>query len=141
MKKMKSKDDVQKALDYAVYMMVSGNFKGCHVRSRIAEKKLYLHFCEMSGSKRDAIEDNCAFLADRILMNPANLPISIWDETVSVAFSGHTERKATSVVFLGKGWVLEITSFYKGEKKQSFYISFSSKDLNKKGIVHIPRKK
>lgn len=136
MKKMKSKDDVQKALDYTMYMMISGNFEKCISKSRIEEKKLFLHYCELPTRKREAIEDNCAYLADVVLMDSGVLPITIWDETVQSYFL--KGKDISSVAFFGKGWKLEITGFYRSEKKQGFSISFISKDGEKKGNVLLP---
>ena len=74
--------DNQNAFAYAMYMMVSSNFKWACCDSRITEEWLHFQYMQQKSNSQERMADMCAAYADTYLMN--RLPELIWDERVYV---------------------------------------------------------
>lgn len=105
--------DLQKAMEYVVYMMIGSYFKGIRCASRWMEDSLHIEYLEVKEKTQDIMEKKCIRYMRRKLW-PC-MPRQIWREQMEVSFVSFSDG-SSEVRFQGEQYMLRIFVKYRGEK-------------------------
>lgn len=115
----------QRALDYAMYMIVGSNFgKTDFSRSRIIVDRLRLNYVERRVNEQYLMEDLCIGFVENFLMK--RLPEGIWGENVVVHMINRGENAPTGMIFSGESFALEVFAELKKKNKMEVKCRFYS---------------
>ncbi|GEM_PF-311018 len=124
----------QDALDYIIYMMLSGSFKGSRMKSPLLERKLLLGYREIKEKDRERLEDITAYLTDAVMGNI--FPEDIWNGTVNTYLvknpaTGHVEVRCCT-----DRLVLQMSGRFVNPGRQDFIFRLTEKDATEEPTVY-----
>lgn len=108
----------QDALDYIIYMMISGSFAESRMKSPFLERKLLLGYREIKEKDRDRLEDITAYLTDKVMGNI--FPEDIWNDKVNTYLIRNRKTGHVEVVCCSRRFILQMSGRYAGGGKQDF---------------------
>ena len=101
----------QAALDYTLYMMLTGCFKKTKCKSQALEEQLYLRYRNQSSIEKEVLENICVGITDFFL--PSKVPSEIWKYMVEIQLEKNPEDAFTTVIADGGFFVLRALLFVK----------------------------
>ena len=116
----------QAALDYTLYMMMTGFFKETKCVSYALEEKLLHCYHDQTPVEREVMESICADAVDHYL--PAVLPEYIQNCRVQVKLQRQSKDSVTTLVFDGGFFVLEISARINGARRVLISYTFKEED-------------
>lgn len=114
MKKEMGKD-LQKAMEYVVYMMVGSYFRKTECESRWMEDTLHIEYLETKEKTQDMMEKQCIYFVEKVLRK--KLPKQVWNEKMEVRFVSFPDG-SSEVRFQGAYYMLRVFVQYKGKKTE-----------------------
>ena len=126
----------QAALDYTLYMMLTGCFKKTECKSQALEEQLYLRYRNQSSFEKEVLENICVGITDFFL--PSKVPSEIWKYMVEIQLEKNPEDAFTTVIADGGFFVLRASAEITGARRALFCYSFSDDDgLYRSGSVTV----
>lgn len=103
----------QKALEYAIYMMVGSYFKKAVCLNKAYEETLRVHYCEQKLDNQYHMEDQCIKYVESVLME--ELPEDIWQEEVEARILV-LPNAPSEIRFTSPKYMLRLLGSFDGKK-------------------------
>ena len=110
----------QKALEYAMYMMIGSYFEKTECISPIYEKSLQLYYTDVKYREQYRMEDAVLLFTKKVLFR--EVPEKLWKRKVNVQFT-REKNGIPAVEFSSYDFTLRVTGSYAGSKRAEFHHS------------------
>ncbi|MBQ3665344.1 MAG: hypothetical protein II919_04475 [Lachnospiraceae bacterium] len=125
---MKNSNDVQMALEYAVYMMIGDEFYKMKSISQWKEMSLLINYKEIKTTIQYELEDICIAYVKEL---KETIPQAVWKQAVLVKIVD-SDSYLPEVRFIGRRYLLRVFCRYEGKKTKLDFELFKKTHACKK---------
>lgn len=116
----------QSAIDYTLYMMLTGCFKKTTCLSPVIENQLLFHYRSQDPKVKSVIETLCMAVTDKYL--PQELPKAIWDYMVEVHLRKGQDDNPTTILIDGGFFSFEVSAKISGARRVLVNYKYQDED-------------
>lgn len=110
-----TQEDIQMALTYAMYMMLTSYFEHAECKTPLYEKKLYLRYMGQKVKDQYQLEDYCLQYLQNTLL--ARYPKKFWNRKVVVGITPNADGKGDTILIADPHMELKMTVEYQPRVK------------------------
>ena len=116
----------QSAIDYTLYMMLTGCFKKTTCLSPVIENQLLFHYRSQDPNVQSVIETICMAVTDKYL--PQELPKEIWEYMVEVHLRKGQDDNPTTILIDGSFFSFEVSARISGARRVLVTYKYQDED-------------
>lgn len=110
-----TQEDIQMALTYAMYMMLTSYYDHAECKTPLYEKKLYLRYMGQKVKDQYQLEDYCLQYLQNTLL--AKYPKKYWNRKVEVRITPNADGKSNTILITDPHMELKMTVEYQARVK------------------------
>lgn len=116
----------QSAIDYTLYMMLTGCFKKTTCLSPVIENQLLFHYRSQDPKVQSVIETICMAVTDKYL--PQELPKEIWEYMVEIHLRKGQDDNPTTILIDGSFFSFEVSAKISGARRVLVTYKYQDED-------------
>ncbi|MBQ8983392.1 MAG: hypothetical protein IJ079_07360 [Lachnospiraceae bacterium] len=110
-----TQEDIQMALTYAMYMMLTSYFEHAECKTPLYEKKLYLRYMGQKVKDQYLLEDYCLQYLQNTLLS--KYPKKFWNRKVEVRLTPNVDGKGDTILITDPHIEMKMTVEYQARDK------------------------